>query len=877
MDKFLDDLETRYGGVDAILLWPTYTNIGADDRNQFDLFRAMPGGLAAVRNITAQLHARGVRVLWPYNPWDTGTSREPLDDEHTFAKLLKQTGGDGFNGDTMGFVPESFWTAANANAYPYAIEPEGGGEDASLNWDTMGWGYWAYPKVPVVDRFKFLTRGKFMTNICDRWAFRKTDNLQSAWLSGTGYESWENVWGTWNGIVPRDAEAIRRVAHMLRFLGGKPLPFRAPVSDAFPVASRNYLHSAGWEPHVSGPMHPGVFASRFPLMRAGDENPAVSNNVRNNKNYNTYNNTMIATSTLYTVVNRGGKNLTGQQLWLPGPLPNGATLYDCYHGFELTPEKPAAPPVPPKPVIPSGYNLYQNKNSYEGHGAGRDIDSTPVVGLTVAQCTARCNADVECDCVTFAPNGGECWKRAACEPSGFDDDNAYDVYKTRTGYTTWPSANAYAGHGGVEIDVDPAPGVLSPSECMARCDADAKCGCVTYLGSKSQCWKRAQCVPAQFDESSNAYKTFVKESAQPSCAEGCGGHPVPAPQGAVAVSFDLEADGFGCILVVVQGEGEDDYESDNDLAQFLADMQRMTKGAPLYSFDATWRYLLQTRVPIAPTKPAGTSAPPPPGTVLIPQNKNWLFNVSGVMIEGDDQHGVDVQYPWDPHPHRSHSQYLSVGPFYMDKYPVTTSNYSAYLAATGFTPADTYRWLKNWGATATSTAAKEGSDTDTPPPPRVPPKEIADMPVTYVSLDEARAYCAWKGARLPHEHEWQYAAQGNDNRAYPWGNDKDQDRYPRVQDGNVFQGPESVFAHDPKGASPFGIMDMVGNVYQYTDEFQDEHTRSVIVRGGANYYPQGSTWYFPESLELWSHEKYFLMDDRYERAGTIGFRCVVDV
>ena len=135
------------------------------------------------------------------------------------------------------------------------------------------------------------------------------------------------------------------------------------------------------------------------------------------------------------------------------------------------------------------------------------------------------------------------------------------------------------------------------------------------------------------------------------------------------------------------------------------------------------------------------------------------------------------------------------------------------------------------------------------------------MPVTYVSLDE-RAYCAWKGARLPHEHEWQYAAQGNDNRAYPWGNDKNQDNFPKVQDGNVFAGPESVFAHDPAGASPFGVVDMVGNVYQYTDEFQDDHTRSVILRGGNNYYPQGSKWYFPESLELWSHEKYFLMDDR---------------
>ena len=146
--RYLDDLKARYGGIDALLMWPTYTNIGIDDRNQFDLFRTMPGGLEGVQNVTAQLHAAGVRVLWPYNPWDTGTRREhdehghARSDEATFAVLLKQTGGDGFNGDTMGFVPQSFWDASKAVAHPIALEPEGGGTDEALDWDTMGWGYW---------------------------------------------------------------------------------------------------------------------------------------------------------------------------------------------------------------------------------------------------------------------------------------------------------------------------------------------------------------------------------------------------------------------------------------------------------------------------------------------------------------------------------------------------------------------------------------------------------------------------------------------------------------------------------------------------------------------------------------------------------------
>ena len=75
MQKWLDDVNARYGGVDSILMWPTYTNIGTDDRSQFDLFEAMPGGLPGVRAAVDELHAAGVKVLIPYNPWDTGTLR----------------------------------------------------------------------------------------------------------------------------------------------------------------------------------------------------------------------------------------------------------------------------------------------------------------------------------------------------------------------------------------------------------------------------------------------------------------------------------------------------------------------------------------------------------------------------------------------------------------------------------------------------------------------------------------------------------------------------------------------------------------------------------------------------------------------------------
>jgi len=71
-------------------------------------------------------------------------------------------------------------------------------------------------------------------------------------------------------------------------------------------------------------------------------------------------------------------------------------------------------------------------------------------------------------------------------------------------------------------------------------------------------------------------------------------------------------------------------------------------------------------------------------------------------------------------------------------------------------------------------------------------------------------------------------------------------------------------------------MDLVGNVWQWTDEYLDEHTRAGIVRGGSYYHPAGSLWYFPQNTKLNEHGKYLLMAPSKDRAGTLGFRCVSD-
>ena len=106
-----------------------------------------------------------------------------------------------------------------------------------------------------------------------------------------------------------------------------------------------------------------------------------------------------------------------------------------------------------------------------------------------------------------------------------------------------------------------------------------------------------------------------------------------------------------------------------------------------------------------------------------------------------------------------------------------------------------------------------------------------DEPVVHVSFYEAAAYAAWAGKRLPHEWEWQYAAPGGDeHRIYPWGNQWEPTDVPAPAKGRSLTAPDPVDAH-PSGASPCGVMDMVGNVWQWTDEFVDDHTGAAILRG----------------------------------------------
>ena len=110
---------------DSLVLWHAYPRIGVDDRNQFDFYRDMPGGLNGLRDLSRRCHRRNVKVFIDYNPWDTGTRREPKNDLEMLAELVAAIEADGIFLDTMNQGSGEFRSRLDRTRPGVILEGEG--------------------------------------------------------------------------------------------------------------------------------------------------------------------------------------------------------------------------------------------------------------------------------------------------------------------------------------------------------------------------------------------------------------------------------------------------------------------------------------------------------------------------------------------------------------------------------------------------------------------------------------------------------------------------------------------------------------------------------------------------------------------------------
>ena len=185
---------------------------------------------------------------------------------------------------------------------------------------------------------------------------------------------------------------------------------------------------------------------------------------------------------------------------------------------------------------------------------------------------------------------------------------------------------------------------------------------------------------------------------------------------------------------------------------------------------------------------------------------------------------------------------------------VTDNQFKEFLEATGFKPEWPKNFLKHW---------KNGKY----------PVGKGDHPVVWVSLKDAKAYAEWAGKRLPTEQEWQKAAQGDDGRDWPWGNIYDPLK------ANMDSDDTKPVGSYPEGASPYGCLDMTGNVWEWTHSLQaDGYHYFCWIRGGSYFFAKGSRWYMQGGpITNYQRAKYWLMTPALNRSSSIGFRCVKDI
>lgn len=135
--------------------------------------------------------------------------------------------------------------------------------------------------------------------------------------------------------------------------------------------------------------------------------------------------------------------------------------------------------------------------------------------------------------------------------------------------------------------------------------------------------------------------------------------------------------------------------------------------------------------------------------------------------------------------------------------------------------------------------------------------EEAHFPAVFVSEIEAEKYCEAVGKRLPSEEEWEKAARGTDGRMYPWGNNFDESA---AVTSETAEGKAAEVGSRKNGGSPYGAMDMAGNVWEWTSSFEDRYS---ILRGGSFY---EESWASTVVKKLTS-----IPEDGKDY---IGFRCV---
>lgn len=301
----------------------------------------------------------------------------------------------------------------------------------------------------------------------------------------------------------------------------------------------------------------------------------------------------------------------------------------------------------------------------------------------------------------------------------------------------------------------------------------------------------------------------------------------------------------------------------NEVQPILPDLVSADPNATKSAWSLLW---LPPAGFIAPV-PAAAVGTAPAGRIAEKDGMVQVYVPAGEFTMGSDDDGA--------HPNEGPSHTVNLDGFWIDQTEVTNRMYLQCMQEGSCTAPAYYQ-----GGAKTLLGGAGKNPQYTLPNAKVLTYEqytlpdIADFPTVNVSWDQAQAYCKWAGRQLPTEAQWEKAARGTDSRTYPWGEQAPD----RTLLNNYFEGPVQVGSY-PDGSSPYGALDMAGNVWEYVADWYDRgfYANSPADNptgpaAGAQHVVRGGAWYSAGMVST----IYRTYEGAKEASlSRIGFRCAM--